>query len=199
MKNLSSEHIRTLLQKCLDGEYKVEGWQHPLGFAHIKIYDGTDKKIRLHHWGKKMEESQMGEPSRIHNHCFDFTSYILKGELVEKYYTIIVDSFGPDTVWDIQNLGGKAKLHKTKVKCRKVAGEKINHPEGTNYDMKAGVFHDTINLQDNTITLVFETPRPEVESLKVSANHIEEVNGGDEAWPTMNNEEIFRIINLAIN
>jgi len=41
MKNLKKNDINIFLNKCLIGEFKFEGWQHPLGFGHIKIYDGT--------------------------------------------------------------------------------------------------------------------------------------------------------------
>ncbi len=197
MKNLSKEYINSFLHKCLTGEYEMEGWQHPLGFGHIKIHTGNKDKIRLHFWKEKTNEFMLGEPDRVHNHAFDFISYVLKGGLMEKFYEITVNSFGTDAIWEIENKGDHSVLRKTSIRCNKKPGQNIYHKAGENYEMSSGDFHDTISTEDNTITLVFENSRPEVSSLMICSNLMEEIVR--EKWPILEKKEIFRIINLVFN
>lgn len=186
--------IDSFLDKCYQGEILMKGWVHPLGFVHVKVLlnGNEDNKIRFRFWSTKMDVSTLGVTDRIHDHAFDFTSFILCGDVVEKRYDIIFDSFGTHSIWEVENLGGRSTLRKTTVKCMLKESENIDHSSRSFYKMRAGLFHDAISATDCTATLVFETPRPEVASLVICPNDVEKI--GDNKWPEVAQQEIVNLI-----
>lgn len=199
MKIPSNEtEIDNFLDECSSGRIELKGWQHPLGFVHVKVLVAGDdsNKIRFRFWENKMDAMSVGMSDRVHNHAFDFTSFILCGDVLEKRYELIFDSFGSHYVWEVENLGGRSMLRKTSVKCTLKTGEAISHISKSSYKMIAGLFHDAIAVSDCTATLVFETPRPEVASLVICPNDVEKV--GDNKWPVVTQDQIISLIKKVI-
>lgn len=194
----NENEINSFLQECSTGNIELKGWKHPLGFVHVKVLVGGNdtNKIRLRFWQNKMEANSIGMLDRIHNHAFDFTSFILCGDVLEKRYDLIFCPLGSHQIWEVENLGGRSMLRKTSIKCNLKAGSEIAHSSKSSYIMIAGVFHDAIAVSDITATLVFEIPRPEVASLIICQSDVEKL--GDNKWPEVTQDEIILLIKKVI-
>jgi hypothetical protein len=95
----------------------------------VKIFVGgnDDGKVRFRFWSSKMDVKAIGKSDRIHNHSFDFKSFILCGEVLERRYNIVFDPAGSHQVWEVENLGGRSVLRKTTITCNLSEGEPVLH------------------------------------------------------------------------
>lgn len=190
--------IDSFLEKCQIGRIPMKGWIHPLGFVHVKVLiDGNDtEKVRFRFWKNKMDVSSVGVSDRVHNHAFDFTSFILCGKLLEKRYNTIFDPVGSHRIWEVESPGGRSLLRKTTIKCNLSESKGIHHSSRSLYKMKVGIFHDVIAICDYTATLVFETPRAEIASLVICSKDVEKITNN--AWPEVSQEQIRTFIEQVI-
>jgi hypothetical protein len=186
--------INNFLEEIASGAIPLKGWQHPLGFVHVKVLinGNDDEKVRLRFWETKSDISSLGVSDRIHNHAFDFVSHILSGEVLERRYELVLDPRGTHRIWEVENLGGKSVLRKTTIRCVLKESDDIVHPFRSSYTMTAGLFHDAISNADCTATLVFETPRPEIASLVICPKDVEKLT--DNKWPEVSQEEIITFV-----
>ncbi|MEK7782033.1 MAG: hypothetical protein AAB370_11090 [Verrucomicrobiota bacterium] len=190
--------IDSFLTSCANGIIPLKGWIHPLGFVHVKalVNGNDDSKIRFRFWETGMDPAVIGKLDRIHNHAFDFTSFILCGAILEKRYEVLPASVGSHHIWEVDNLGGRSTLRKTGVACNVREVESISHISKASYTLAAGIYHDAVAVKNCTATLVFETPQPEIASLVICDKQTKRI--ASNPWPDVSRETIISLIRKVI-
>lgn len=124
---------------------KIHGFG--LGFIQIKL-DDTE---RVHVYTQRIKTTSQAE--EIHNHRYDFTSYILKGCLGNKLYQVTPDEAGSFLlVNEACNPLVPKKIDQIKVQDPLLMGEFISK-EHQSYFLQKDVFHQ-VSATEGTITLV---------------------------------------------
>ncbi|VVQ16598.1 hypothetical protein PS925_04171 [Pseudomonas fluorescens] len=114
---------------------------HPLGFISCAIFIEGHRKARLHIW-PFWEGVSQGEGVAIHDHVFDFTSWVLSGEVINKL--LYVDEGGrAHSVYDASYLGESSILIKRDENINIIEGGSFRFSAGGRYSMCAGQLHET--------------------------------------------------------
>lgn len=114
---------------------------HPLGFISCVVFTEGEKKARLHIWPISENLSQ-GEDVTVHDHIFNFTSWVLAGEIINR--CLYVDRAGvPCCVYEASYAGEKSVLVKKNEALNIMEGEVHRYSAGMRYSMCAGQLHET--------------------------------------------------------
>lgn len=127
--------------------------KHPLGFKYFKLgHISSFEEFRLHFWINTNEKHD--NDLQIHDHSFDFESFVLNGSIINNKYEIIKSENLFGYVYDVKFRNEKSKLILNTDNCsiNQIETDKVNC--GEFYDMRSNVFHESINNQDLTITLL---------------------------------------------
>ena len=62
--------------------------RHPLGFYACTLFEENSRKIRLHYWDLSTNNELQSSELMIHDHIFDFKSWILSGSIENIEYEI---------------------------------------------------------------------------------------------------------------
>lgn len=148
-KKLSLIHILNLREK-LNKPFK----RHPLGFYACTLFEEHSRKIRLHYWDSSNSKEVQSSELMIHDHIFDFKSWILSGSIENIEYEI--DEKGQ--VYHLYSTFYEKDcsiLEKT-TESIKILEKNIQvYENGQSYNMKAGVLHKTRTIQDKTFTVLY--------------------------------------------
>lgn len=157
--------IAEVLRGVARGEIEIAGWRHPLGFIHVRVRMESPWKVRLHLWPERMDPTRLGYADRIHNHSFDFVSHVLRGVVLERRYFVQPDPDGDLTCLAVEHAEGRSSLRATGQRFVTSSTNDVQHAAGEHYDMRAGLFHDAMPVDNDTATLVLARPQPGVPSL----------------------------------
>lgn len=129
----------------------LDRWSYQ-GFGMLRLYLPDD--CRLHIW---LPESAVDQVSTIHNHPWDFKSYIIVGKIQNVRYHQLQPPFtSADAV--IRNMatiqcgmGGCQKEPAEQVKL--IRGNRETYVDGQNYSQRAEELHETV-ATPGTVTII---------------------------------------------
>lgn len=142
-----------VIEMCL--KRGLEFRAHPLGFISCVIFVEGDRKARLHIWSTSEKLSQ-GEGVTIHDHVFDFTSWVLAGEIVNR--CVLIDGAGtPSSVYEASYTSDSSVLVRKNEILNIMDGEIQKYSTGMRYSMRAGQLHETRSIDSNVAVTVLIT------------------------------------------
>ena len=128
---------------------------HPLGFISCVIFAEGDKKARLHIWPVSENISQ-GEDVTIHDHVFNFTSWVLTGEIINR--CVLIDEDGvPCSVYETSYSRESSVLLKKNETLNILDGEIHRYSAGKRYSLRAGQLHETRSIGNSVAVTVLIT------------------------------------------
>lgn len=114
---------------------------HPLGFMACTLLVEGPWKARLHYWPVNQTRPQ-GNQCEIHDHVFNFSSWVLAGELENIEYQ--VNPVGTEyAVYQTEYAGDRSILRKTAQTIRLSVSSACTHSVGSRYSVHAGQLHET--------------------------------------------------------
>lgn len=132
---------------------KIGFQKHPLGFKYFKLGNiSKEVEFRLHYWVSTNEKHD--DDLQIHDHSFDFDSFVVNGSITNNKYEV-VNSYNPKGyIYDVKFKNEKSKLVLNTDNCyiRKIQSVNINR--GGFYRMLNNEFHESINYEEQTVTLL---------------------------------------------
>jgi hypothetical protein len=141
--------VKQILEKPMQYKWSVQG----LGFMRLYLSD----TLRLHIWDSRLQYANV---SIMHNHPWDFYSYIVSGNIHNVRYDRVHEHVPVDDVTMVAEYW-KATLHCGEGNCemfnremvKMQAGEIEHYEKGDWYEQRANEVHATFP-DDSTITLV---------------------------------------------
>jgi hypothetical protein len=114
---------------------------HPLGFIVCNVLSEGARKVRLHIWpanGSRRQDSEC----QIHDHFFEFTSYVLLGAVENINYKI--DEYGSQfALYETSYYDNQSILTKLNQSIRLSVANTQTFKAGKTYQMEAGKLHET--------------------------------------------------------
>ena len=114
---------------------------HPLGFIVCTLMVEGPWKARLHCWPSG-EARPQGEACLIHDHVFDFSSWVLNGEIENVEYEV-----GPSgrtyAIYATEYMGELSILKKTAQTIQLAVRSSTIQLAGSKYEMQAGQLHES--------------------------------------------------------
>lgn len=142
-----------LIGICLSRGFEFRA--HPLGFISCVFLVEGDRKARLHIWPISENISQ-GEGVTIHDHVFNFTSWVLAGEIINR--CVFVDGAGmPCSVYEASYAGDSSVLVRKNETINIMDGEVQRYSTGMRYSMRAGQLHETRSVGSSVAVTVLIT------------------------------------------
>lgn len=138
-------------------EVAARSYNHDNGFAKIILVDGAGRtpSLRLHAWADP-EDAEMGN---IHNHCWNFSSYVISGSLAFEEY--VQDPAGEilttHLIYDPTSAFDYLLRPISAVALRRT--RRGVYDTGHGYDMLGETLHRTWAQSPTTVTLVRQEPR----------------------------------------
>ena len=127
--------------------------KHPLGFKYFKLGNVSEsEEFRLHFWINTIEKHD--KDLQIHDHSFAFESFVLNGSIVNNKYKIISSTNFDGYVYDVKFRNEKSKLILNQENCSIELEESVAINVGEFYKMSSNDFHESINNEDLTVTLL---------------------------------------------
>lgn len=128
---------------------------HPLGFISCTFITEGAFNARLHIWPVN-EKTIQDEDIQIHDHVFDFQSWVLTGQIQNTELSISTDGelFAMYSTSYVQN---KSTLKKLDKSIRIKPTKKTLHLAGSMYSIKAGQLHQTQRIGRDTAVTVLIT------------------------------------------
>jgi hypothetical protein len=155
--------LRSTLEKMATGRKTalsgIVGYSHPNGFDKIALgVDGQDRRLFLHVWKNNWHDTH------IHNHRWNFASTIVRGEVVNRGYSIVeisaIDAPTED-LFKIHNYSPSGYDYSIRPSDRDVVSaielEVDIIAKGASYSQSARVFH-AASASRGTATLVARGP-----------------------------------------
>ena len=106
----------------------------------------------MHFWINTNEKHDVD--LQIHDHSFDFESFVVSGSITNNKYEIISSSTSKGYVYDVKFRNEKSKLILNTDNCCIQHTESVRINCGGFYSMISSEFHESINNEDLTITLL---------------------------------------------
>lgn len=114
---------------------------HPLGFIACTLIAEGPLKLRLHYWPVHGGVQQSPE-CQIHDHLFEFQSWVLSGAVENIEYE--ASATGNEySVYETEYRDGQSILIKTRQLLRLVERGRSVFKEGESYSVAAGTLHET--------------------------------------------------------
>jgi hypothetical protein len=115
---------------------------HPLGFLACTLLTEETRKIRLHYWPLAGGAQQSPE-CQIHDHLFEFRSWVLGGTIENAEY--VVSPEGKEfSVYHTEYSDHRSTLTKTSSTVRLSVLRRRTYSAGSSYEVAAGVLHETV-------------------------------------------------------
>jgi hypothetical protein len=134
--------------------------KHPLGFMFLNLGKISNHvEFRLHVWDSKFvpQDNEL----QIHNHSFDFESFVIKGRIKNTIYIIKENIDSNGILYQVKFVDNKSILDiKGDKFCIEIDSEKLIE-EGCFYDLKKDDFHKSDNMLDFSITIL-KMAKPQV-------------------------------------
>lgn len=163
---------RELIEACIFAgkEFRI----HPLGFIASTIFIEGDVKVRLHIWPKSGLREQNSDCT-IHDHVFEFTSWVLAGAVENIDYPDFKVG-GGRAAYSTTYSGIKSVLTRTDEKFELGRAVKKTIFQGESYEVNAGCLHETRLAGDSgAVTLLITR-----DTGKVNPTVIGSVSGEDQ-------------------
>lgn len=145
----------TVFSHPADFEWTVQG------FGMLRTYWGDDKRFRLNIWDSRLA---VPDVSVIHDHPWDFTSWVLAGNFYNHRY---VPCFSGQTYeWQMIRTGEGGGPDGTRGFLRLLRDESEWFVAGDSYKQTAEEIHES-GYQDGTVTLNERIRRPDGEHARV--------------------------------
>lgn len=142
-----------LNQYFAQNKSEISFQKHPLGFKYFKLGNlSNSEEFRLHFWVNTIDKHD--NDLQIHDHSFDFESFVLNGSIVNNKYKIISSSNFNGYVYDVKFRNEKSKLILNQENCSIELKESVEINRGEFYKMHSNDFHESINSEDLTVTLL---------------------------------------------
>jgi hypothetical protein len=117
---------------------------HPLGFFACTLLAEGSRKIRLHFWPIDGGAPQSSD-CQIHDHLFEFRSWVLCGSVENVEYTSSQD--GQEfAVYRTEYSGYASTLTKTGAARKLSVQQRYIYSAGSSYEIAAGVLHETVRI-----------------------------------------------------
>ncbi|MFQ2322734.1 hypothetical protein [Aeromonas dhakensis] len=128
---------------------------HPLGFLACTLLTEGTRKLRLHYWPVAGATQQSPE-CQIHDHLFEFRSWVLTGAVENIEY--IISSEGRElAVYQTEYSGNQSILSKMDFTLKLTEQKRKLYQAGSSYSMSAGVLHETVRLGSEPVFTVLVT------------------------------------------
>ncbi|WP_288403653.1 hypothetical protein [uncultured Acinetobacter sp.] len=137
------------IRDLMNAPFKV----HPLGFYSCTLLHENNQKIRLHYWDSITNAEQQSSELMIHDHIFDFKSWIMLGALEnieyeesdegERYYLYSTKYENDSSILKITDDSLKITYKNSSV-----------YTQGMSYVMGANVLHKTRSVAERTFTIL---------------------------------------------
>ncbi|WP_353172492.1 hypothetical protein [Acinetobacter rudis] len=127
--------------------------RHPLGFYSCTLLEEQPFKIRLHYWNPLVTNDLQSSELMIHDHIFNFKSWIMSGSIENIEYT--KDDEGSEySIYSGFYEKEYSILRKTPdfIKIREKNTQILK--KGESYEMLAGILHKTRSLESATFTVL---------------------------------------------
>lgn len=136
--------LQTLL--ALRREVRAPFRLHPLGFIACTLLSEGPWKIRLHYW-PVADCTQQSPNCQIHDHLFEFKSWIFAGEVQNIEYSVCNSQAGREMAeYQTEYENDLSILSKTGRTMRLMERRRTTYQAGSTYSLSAGVLHETIRL-----------------------------------------------------
>ncbi len=127
--------------------------KHPLGFKYFKLGKiSSFEEFRLHFYINTDEKHD--NELQIHDHSFDFESFVLHGSIINKKYEILRSENLVGYVYNLKFRNEKSRFILNSDNCFLNLTELDIINCGEFYELKSNEFHESIKNQDLTITLL---------------------------------------------
>lgn len=142
-----------LNQYFVQNKSEISFQKHPLGFKYFKLGNlSNSEEFRLHFWVNTIDKHD--KDLQIHDHSFDFESFVINGRIVNNKYKIISSNNFNGYVYDVKFRNEKSKLILNQENCSIELDESVEINSGEFYKMSSNDFHESINNEDLTVTLL---------------------------------------------
>ncbi len=122
---------------------------HPNGFIQLDLSD----ILRLHVWHPGLPYRQKTYHP-VHDHVFDFTSYVYSGRLVHVAYDAVLNASSTHVLWTAECIGpNESVLRPTADRVRLVQVNARAVQPGEEYFFAAHEFHETLS-NEPTLTII---------------------------------------------
>jgi len=126
---------------------------HPLGFISCTFITEGAFNARLHIWPVN-EKIIQDEDIQIHDHIFDFRSWVLTGQIQNTELSISSDG-EPFAMYSTSYDQNKSTLKKLDKSIRIKPTKTTRHSAGSTYSIKAGQLHQTQRIgRDAAVTVL---------------------------------------------
>lgn len=134
--------IRFFTDMCRESAFGFK--RHPLGFFYCVPIDEGKQKLRVHVWPQS-DILQQDSSLNIHNHSFDFTAWILKGEVRNIVYK---ESKTGDAyeVYRTTYRDERSILESSGRQVRMAACQNTVFGRGCSYSLRSDVYHQTLRV-----------------------------------------------------
>jgi hypothetical protein len=129
--------------------------RHPLGFLSCTLLSEGSRRLRLHYWPVAGAFQQSGD-CQIHDHLFDFKSWVLGGLIENIEYTASPTGV-EHALYEASYVGDTSVLEKTKATVRLQETRRQSFSAGEPYSVSAGVLHQTVRRGDKPAITVLVT------------------------------------------
>ena len=142
-----------LNQYFSQNKYDISFQKHPLGFKYLKLGNlSNSEEFRLHFWTNTIEKHD--KDLQIHDHSFDFESFVLNGRIINNKYKIISSQNFNGYLYDVAFRNEKSALILNQEHFSIELQESFEINVGEFYAMSSDDFHESINNDDMTVTLL---------------------------------------------
>jgi hypothetical protein len=119
---------------------------HPLGFIACTLLSEGPKKLRLHYW-PVADTSQQSPDCQIHDHLFEFKSWVFVGEVQNIEYSLSKSQLGREMAeYRAEYVDDLSILERTGRTLRLAEACRSTYRAGSTYSLSAGVLHETVRL-----------------------------------------------------
>lgn len=153
--------VRSILRNALDFEWSLQG------FGMLRLY--LTKDVRLHVWDDRY---QVNNVSLLHDHPWDFESYIVTGEMRNTRYTIqdpsVIASSHTTQPFMMSKIqcGPGGGIRSTPEFVQLVEDSPEYYFSGDTYKQAADEIHKSVP-QPGTVTIIERTFKPDTEHARV--------------------------------
>lgn len=154
-RRLDARSLAYLCDEALAGNISFR-W-HPLGFMHARVLERGASILRFHIWPRSMRKPQ-DPPWFIHDHNFNFVSYVIAGRLENHIYDVSSDADGTNRLFTVQYYGQQSRLTATQHRVRVAPLIMTEYKQGSYYEEVATDYHSTaVSTDEIGGTLVVAT------------------------------------------
>lgn len=151
-KNILSVADLLSLRKTLGAPFRL----HPLGFISSTLLIEGRHKLRLHYW-PVTDQIQQSPHCQIHDHLFEFKSWVVAGAVDNIEYEATKDIGDDFSVYQTEYSEDCSILTKTEAIKRLSVNKRQTYKAGESYTLLAGILHETLRVSNTPAITVLHT------------------------------------------